>query len=119
MITLKFGETELSLTNDSYKETLKSVENTYVTEAGTKIRNIVRSGIYGLSISYKGTETEKVILDSAVKQDYLNVIVWDETEAAPMTHRMYIDPASYGSSLIVEDDNHRYYELTFTLEDLE
>lgn len=119
MITLFLNNTELSISNDSYKESLGSIEEIHVTEAGTKIRTISKIGIYGLSVSYRGTEEEKILLDSAVQQDSLSVSVWDETSHALVTHQMYIDPASYSSSLIVEDDDHRYYELSFTLEDLE
>ena len=119
MIILKLNNTELALTNDSYKETLSSVEDTHIKEAGTTIRTITRTGIYGLSVTYKGTETEKIILDGAVQQDYLTVKVWDEMTGAQTEHRMYINPSSYKSSLIMEDDDHRYYELSFTLEDLE
>lgn len=119
MIILKINGTELALTNDSYKEKLDSVEDTHVTEAGTTIRTITRIGIYGLSVTYKGTEAEKILLDSAVQQDYLTVKVFDETLGAQTEHRMYINPSSYKSSLLMEDDDHRYYELSFTLEDLE
>ena len=119
MITLQFGETELSLTKDSYKETLGSVEETHTTEAGTTIRTITRIGIYGLSVTYKGTEEEKITLDSAVQQDYLTVRVFDELTQSLVSHRMYIEPSSYSASLIVEAEDHRYYELSFTLKDLE
>lgn len=119
MIALYINNTELSLTKDSYKETLGSVEDTHTTEAGTTIRTITRIGIYGLSISYRGTEAEKLLIDAAVQLDYLIVRVWDELAADQVEHRMFIPPSSYSASLIVEDDDHRYYELSFTLEDLE
>ena len=119
MIILKINGAELPLTKGSYKESLSSVEETHITEAGTTIRTITRTGIYGLSAACKGTEEDKKIFDGAVRQDYLNVTVWDETESQQVTHRMYIDPSSYSTSLIAEDDNHRYYEISFTLKDLE
>ena len=119
MITLTLNSSSLDITKDSYKETLRSVESTLTTEAGTRIREITRTGIYGLAVSYQGTEEEKRILDSAVQQDYLNVTVWDEADQATVIHRMYIDPSSYSASLISEDDDHRYYSFSFTLEDLE
>ncbi len=118
MIVLKLDGVELELTNDSYKETMGSVEDTHITEAGTTIRTITRVGIYGLDVSYRGIEEDKRILDTAVRQDYLSVTVWDETEEQQITHRMYIDPSSYSASLIMEDDDHRYYELSFSLKDL-
>ena len=119
MITLTINGVELSLTKDGYKETLSSVEETHVTEAGTTIRTITRMGVYGLDVTIRGTEEEKKFLDSAVQQDYLTVVVWDETANEETEHRMYIDPSSYSSALIVEYDDHRYYELSFSLEDLE
>ena len=119
MITLILNESVLKLTKDSYTETLKSIENTLTTEAGTRIREITRTGIYGLAVSDLGTEEEKRILDSAVQQDYLNVTVWDEADQGTVIHRMYITPSSYKASLISEDDEHRYYSFSFTLEDLE
>lgn len=119
MITLHLDNQELALTKDSYKETLGSVEHTNTTEAGTTIRTITRIGIYGLDVSYTGTEEEKIILDAAVQQDYLTVTVWDEIAGEEATHRMYIPPSSYSASLVVEDDDHRYYQLSFALEDLE
>ena len=119
MITLLINGTTLDLTKDSYKETMGSVEETHITEAGTTIRTITRIGIYGLDVTYRGTEYEKKLLDSAVRQDYLEVTVWDETEGSQVTHRMYIDPSSYGASLIVENDAHRFYEFSFSLKDLE
>lgn len=119
MITLLINDTELAITKDSYKESLGSVEDTHTTEAGTTIREITRVGIYGLDISMTGTEEEKIFLDAAVQLDYLTVKVWDETAGGQAEHRMYIDPSSYSSSLIVEDAHHRYYDLSFKLEDLE
>lgn len=119
MITLYIDNVELALTKESYKETLNSVEDTHTTEAGTTIRTITRLGIYGLDVSYTGTEEEKVLLDAAVQRDYLIVKVWDETAEEQIEHRMFINPSSYSASLVVEDDIHRYYNFSFSLEDLE
>lgn len=118
-IILKIGNDSLALTKDSFQETLGSEEQIFKTEAGTRNRLIVRTGIYGLSVSYKGDETEKVLLDAAVQEDYLTVTVWDEATAANKMHTMYIDPSSYSASLISEDSNHRYYSFSFKLVDLE
>lgn len=112
------GET-VELTQDSYTEHLGSVEELHTTEAGTRIRGIVRTGIYGLDVSFTGTEAEKILLDAAVQLDYLTVTVWDETAQEDTDHRMFIDPASYSTALIAEDSAHRYYKIGFTLEDLE
>lgn len=117
MITLQINGLRLEITKDSYSEVLGSVENTYLSEAGTKIREITRTGIYSLSVSYQGTEAEKVILDTAVQQDFLDVTVWDETLQETVVHRMYMEPSSYKTSLLSEDDEHRYYSLSFTLEE--
>lgn len=118
-IILKIDTSTLELTKDSYQETLGSEEQIFKTEAGTKNRLVLRSGIYGLSVSYKGTEAEKIILDAAVKADSVSVTVWDETTSAQVTHTMFIDPGSYSTSLILEDSDHRYYSFSFKLVDLE
>ena len=118
-IILQLDSEELELSKDSFQESLGSEEQLFKTEAGTKNRLILRTGIYGLSVSYKGTEAEKVILDAAVQADSLSVKVWDETAAAQVTHTMFIDPGSYSTSLIAEDSNHRYYAFSFKLVDLE
>lgn len=119
MIGLFLNNVGLAITRDSYKETLTSVEDTHTTEAGTTIRNITRTGIYGLDVTMKGTEAEKARLDQLVQSDYVMVTVWDEVSTDLVTRRMYIVPSSYSSSLIIEDDNHRYYSLSFSLKDLE
>lgn len=117
-ITLEIDSDELEISKDSYKETLGSEEQIFKTEAGTKNRLITRTGIYGLSVAYKGTEDEKVILDAAVQKSSVSVKVWDETAAAQVTHTMFIDPGSYSSTLISEDSNHRYYAFAFDLVEL-
>lgn len=114
-IVLSLDSDDLTITKDSYVEKLGSVETAFMTEAGTKNRLITRTGIYGLSVSYKGDESEKVILDAAVQASSLTVTVWDETAAATTTHTMYIDPGSYSSTLLYEDSNHRYYSFSFEL----
>ncbi len=114
-IVLSLDSDDLEITKDSFQEKLGSVETAFMTEAGTKNRLITRTGIYGLSVSYKGDESEKVILDAAVQAASLTVTVWDETAAATTTHTMYIDPGSYSSSLLYEDDDHRYYSFSFEL----
>lgn len=118
MITLRFDDNELDLTKGSYKEALGSVENQYVSEAGTNIRDVIRTGIYGLNVTYKGTEVEKIILDAAVQKNQLDVTVWDEKTSDYVSHQMYIDASSYSASLLSEDEHHRYYELSFSLKEL-
>lgn len=119
VITLQINGEALQLTKDSYTEKLGSVEELLMTEAGTRIRSIVRTGIYGLSVSYTGTEQDKILLDAAVQMDSLTVTVWDETTGENVEKQMFLDPASYSAALIVEDSKHRYYKFGFTLEDLE
>ena len=117
-IELYIDSSTLELSKDSFTEKLGSEEKIFKTEAGTKNRLIQRTGIYGLSVSYKGTEAEKIILDAAVQQNSVTVKTWDETTSALVTRTMYIDPSSYSSSLISEDSNHRYYSFSFELVDL-
>ena len=114
-ITLEIDGDELAITKDSYTEKLGSEEQIFKTEAGTKNRLVTRTGIYGLSVSYKGTEEEKVLLDAAVLKNSISVDVWDETAVDYVTHTMFIDPGSYSASLISEDTDHRYYSFSFEL----
>lgn len=114
-ITLEIDGDALEITKDSYTEKLGSEEQIFKTEAGTKNRLVTRTGIYGLSVSYKGTETEKVLLDAAVQKNSISVEVWDETDVDYATHTMFIDPGSYSASLISEDTDHRYYSFSFEL----
>ena len=117
-IELYIDSSALALSKDSFTEKLGSEEKIFKTEAGTKNRLIQRTGIYGLSVSYKGTEAEKILLDAAVQQNSVTVKTWDETTSAMVTRTMYIDPSSYSTSLISEDSNHRYYSFSFELVDL-
>lgn len=117
-IELYIDSSALALSKDSFTEKLGSEEKIFKTEAGTKNRLIQRTGIYGLSVSYKGTEAEKILLDAAVQQNSVTVKTWDETTSALVTRTMYIDPSSYSTSLISEDSNHRYYSFSFELVDL-
>ena len=117
-IELYIDSSALALSKDSFTEKLGSEEKIFKTEAGTKNRLIQRAGIYGLSVSYKGTEAEKIILDAAVQKNSVTVKTWDETTSALVTRTMYIDPSSYSASLISEDSNHRYYSFSFELVDL-
>lgn len=117
-IELYIDSSALALSKDSFTEKLGSEEKIFKTEAGTKNRLIQRAGIYGLSVSYKGTEAEKILLDAAVKKNSVTVKTWDETTSALVTRTMYIDPSSYSTSLISEDSNHRYYSFSFELVDL-
>lgn len=117
-IELYIDSSALALSKDSFTEKLGSEEKIFKTEAGTKNRLIQRTGIYGLSVSYKGTEAEKILLDAAVQKNSVTVKTWDETTSALVTRTMYIDPSSYSTSLISEDSNHRYYSFSFELVDL-
>ena len=117
-IELYIDSSTLALSKGSFTEKLGSEEQIFKTEAGTKNRLIQRAGIYGLSVSYKGTEAEKIILDAAVQKNSVTVKTWDETTSALVTRTMYIDPSSYSASLISEDSNHRYYSFSFELVDL-
>ena len=114
-IELYIDSSALALSKDSFTEKLGSEEKIFKTEAGTKNRLIQRTGIYGLSVSYKGTEAEKILLDAAVQKNSVTVKTWDETTSALVTRTMYIDPSSYSASLISEDSNHRYYSFSFEL----
>lgn len=116
-IKVLINEVELELTNDSYSESLSSVDSRNTSEAGTTLRAVVRTGIRELSISYECIETEKIKLEAYSKLSSLNAQIYDEASDSMMNWECFID--GFKSDLAVEDNHHRYYNVSFKLIDLE
>ena len=117
MIQLFINDTEINLNAGSYKEYPRVVETRNETEAGTTHRDIVRTGIGHLDISMNADETEKAFFDDCVDASMLTVRYWSERAGALVEKTMYLDPDSYSADLIVETGGHRYYDVSFTLEE--
>ena len=116
-IRLIINSTELALNQGSYKEYPKTIENRNSTEAGTTHRNIVRTGIGHIEVSMNADETEKAFLDACSDASTLSVQYWSETAGALVTKTMFLDPDSYSADLMAENTNHRYYTVSFSLEE--
>lgn len=116
-IRLIINNTEINLNKGSYKEYPRVIENRSETEAGTTHRNIVRTGIGHLEVSMNADESEKAFFDNCVNASTLSARYWSESAAAMVTKNMFMDPGSYKADLIVETGGHRYYNVSFTLEE--
>lgn len=116
-IKLIINDVELELTNDGYSKSLSSVDSRNTSEAGTTLRAVTRTGIPSLDISYKCIETEEVKLETYSKQSSLLAQLLDESTGELISWRCFMD--GFKSDLVVEDNNHRYYNVSFKLNDLE
>lgn len=116
-IKLIINEVELELTNDSYSESYSSVDSRKTSEAGTTLRSVVKTDIRSLSISYKCIESDQIKLHEYSKLSSLTAQIYDETSQSMIPWRCFMD--SFKSDLIVEDNTHRYYSVSFKLNDLE
>lgn len=116
-IRLVINSTEINLNAGSYKEYPRVIETRNETEAGTTRRNIVRTGIGHLDVSMNADESEKAFFDGCVNASTLSVQYWSEAGGAMVTKDMFMDPDSYSADLIVETGSHRYYNVSFTLEE--
>lgn len=116
-IRLWLNNVELDLTDDDYSFSYKNVDSLKTSEAGTNLRDITRTGIPSMKISYECIESEKVKLLAYSKLSSLTAKYWDETTQAYKTWDCFM--TGYSEKLIVEGTTHRYYKVGFTLEDLE
>lgn len=116
-IRLIINNTEIKLNAGSYKEYPRTVENRNETEAGTTHRNIVRTGIGHVDVSMNADEIEKAFFDECADTSMLSVQYWSERAGAMVTKNMFLDPDSYSPELVVETGGHRYYNVSFTLEE--
>ena len=117
MIQIIINGTEIKLNAGSYKEFPRVVENRNKTEAGTTHRDIIRTGIGHLDVSMNSDDVEKAFFDDCVNASELTVKYWSERAGALVTKSMFMDPDSYSADLVVETSIHRYYNVSFTLEE--
>lgn len=117
MIQLIINQTEINLNAGTYREYPRIVESRNETEAGTTHRDITRTGIGHVEVSMNADETEKAFLDECVNASMLAVQYWSESAGALVTKTMYLDPDSYSADLVVETGGHRYYDVSYTLEE--
>lgn len=116
-IVLKINDVALELTNDDYKEDFSNVDSVNVSEAGTNLRAVIRTGILGMSISYKCDAAEKARLDAYSKLSSVVVKKWDEETGSEIAWNCFI--TNYSTSLIMETPTTRFYKVSFKLKDLE
>ena len=116
-ITLILNSATLDLTNDKYEESYSSVDLRNTSEAGTTLRAVTRTGVRKMSISYDCTETDKIALEALAKLSSVTATLYDETTATNVTWTCFVD--GFKADLQIEDNSHRYYKVSFTLNDLE
>lgn len=116
-IRLIIDNTEINLNAGAYQEFPRVVETRNETEAGTTHRDIIRTGIGHVNVSMTADEAEKAFFDECVNAPMLEVQYWSETAADMVTRSMYLDPDSYNADLIIESGGHRFYSVSFTLEE--
>lgn len=117
VITLKLNNTVLDLTNEKYTESFKHVDKLSVSEAGTNLRAVTRTGIPTLAVSYKCDGTEKAKLDSFNKASSLTCKRYDESTSTEVSWTCFM--TGYSADLIIEAGSERFYKVSFKLEDLE
>lgn len=116
-IRLIINDTEINLNKGSYKEVPKVKETRNETEAGTTHRDILRTGINHLEISMNADETEKAFFDACANASTLSVQFWSESARDMITRTMFLDPESYTADLFAVNGDHRFYTVSFTLEE--
>lgn len=114
-IKLYLNSTELDLTNDKYTESYKNIDQVNTSENGTTLRAVTRTAIPTLSVAYKGTQGEKILLDVFAAASKLTAQKWDEATSNYINWSCFI--SDYSADLIVEG-NSRFYKLSFKLNDL-
>lgn len=116
-IQMIINDTNINLNAGSYQEYPRVIETRNETEAGTTHRDIIRTGIGHVNVSMNADETEKAFFDACVNASELSVQYWSEASASLITKTMFMDPDSYSADLIIESGGHRYYNVSFTLEE--
>jgi len=89
---LKFGYENIP-TPDSYNITLSNVEadSSGETEAGTIQRDLVRTGVVSISVSFSVSAGWLKKLSAYSKMDKIAVTYFDTTDLEPKETEMYID----------------------------
>lgn len=118
VITLKLNNHTLELTDDKYTESYTAVDSLNTSEAGTTLRAVTRTGIPSLSVAYKCDEDEKALLDYLVKQSSLVAKKWSEDDSGELIEWDCF-MSNYSADLIVDGSAHRFYKVSFKLNDLE
>lgn len=116
MIELKLNGVSLELTNDTYKEAYSNIDNTQLSEGGSTLRSVTRLGILTLSVAYQCDGAEKAKLDNFNKAPMLTATLFDEGSMMPKTWPCYME--GYNASLKFENNNERFYKVSFNLKDL-
>ena len=118
MISLALNGRYLDLTDDKYSENYGAVDNVSTSEAGTTLRAVTRTHITTLSVAYKCIEEEKAFLDECDKASMLTASKWSEEDSgAELEWPCYM--SGYSADLIVDGSTHRFYKVSFKLNDLE
>lgn len=108
---------ELALTNEQYKTTFQNVDNVNVSEAGTNLRAVTRTGIRKMHVEYKCTAAEEAKLEGYSQLTSLTAKYYDEVEEKLEEWPCWM--SDFTSSLEVEDNATRFYKVSFNLNDLE
>lgn len=118
VIRLALNGRYLELTDDKYSESYSAVDSVSKSEAGTNLRAVVRTHIPTLSVAYKCIEEEKAFLDECDKASMLTASKWSEEDSgAELEWPCYM--SGYSADLIVDGSSHRFYKVSFKLNDLE
>lgn len=118
VIQLTLNGHTLELTDDKYTESFRAVDTINTSEAGTTLRAVVRAGVPTLSVSYKCIDSERAVLDYLNRQSSLTASRWSEEDSGlDLQWTCYM--SDYSADLISEDSSHRYYKVSFKLNDLE
>lgn len=117
-ITLSLNGHVLELTDDKYSESYGAVDSLNTSEAGTTLRAVTRTHIPTLSVAYKCIETEKAFLDECNKASSLTCHKWSEEDSGCLLEWDCF-MSNYTADLIVDGDAHRFYKVSFKLNDLE
>lgn len=114
-ICLFLNNTEIQLTQGTYTENRNYVDNQNKTESGKTVRELIRSGIIGLSVSLICDSTTKQALDAFADEAALEIAYWSEKAGEVLTFDGFID--GYKGNLKV-DASERFYEVSFDIKEL-
>ena len=112
---LILNDTEIPLTRGSYAENREYVDNRNVTEAGSTVREIIRTGIVSLSVTLTCDSVTKQMLDYYADQSTLNVSYWSEKSGSLQVITGFLD--GYRADLKI-DTSERFYEVSFNVKEL-
>ena len=117
-VTLSLNGHVLELTDDKYSESYGAVDSRNTSEAGTTLRAVTRTHIPTLSVSYKCIDSEKAFLDECDKASRLTANKWSEEDSGCLLEWDCF-MSNYSADLIVDGESHRFYKVSFKLNDLE